>query len=307
LREVVFSSTGFRIRSTRGRAADYGFARRVERAAASIFFTLFPADCRICGSPLIRVSRLPVCEDCLQALRPLEGSFCRLCGEALLSPAFLDRPGALCGFCQRTHPPFDRAVAYGRYDGGLRDMIHLLKYQQVRPVAVVLGQMLGKVVASLEPELPDGPVLVVPVPLHPRKQAQRGFNQAELIARTALKQLAGRQRFHLRTGALLRRRETGSQIGLTRHQRMENLRGAFAVKHSTPVEGSHILLVDDVFTTGTTASECARVLRRAGAASIWVVTVARTLKSFAALAIRDDLWEVDSNENQDRHAAAAGC
>jgi ComF family protein len=241
----------------------------------------------------------------LHALHPLKGAFCSVCGEALLSPAFLDRPGALCGLCQRAHPPFERAVAYGSYDGGLRDLIHLLKYQQVRPAAAVLGRMLGNSIAALETSLPDGAIQVVPVPLHPRKQAQRGFNQAELIARVALKHLGRPERFQLRTGVLVRQRETGSQIGLTRHQRRENVRGAFAVIHPTPIAHRNILLVDDVLTTGTTASECARVLRRAGAAQVWVVTVARTLKTTEGFAMRDDFWEKQSQENEDRPVIAA--
>ncbi len=306
LREVVFSSTGFRIRAAQGQAADHWFARWAERAAASVFFTFFPADCRICGSPLIRVSRLPVCEECLHALHPLAGSFCIVCGEALLSPGFIDRTGALCGVCQRAHPPFERALAYGSYDGELRDLIHLLKYQQVRPAAAVLGRMLAEVIAGLEAALPAGAIQVVPVPLHPRKQAQRGFNQAELISRFALKQIARPERFALRTGVLVRRRETGSQIGLTRHQRRENLRGAFAVMDATQIVDRDVLLVDDVFTTGTTASECTRVLRRAGAARVSVVTAARTLKSFEMSATRNDVWEKQSQETEDRQVMAAG-
>jgi ComF family protein len=246
-----------------------------------------------------------VCEDCLRALHPLEGSFCSVCGEALLSPTFADRPDALCGLCQRAHPPFERAVAYGSYDAGLRDLIHLLKYQLVRPAAGVLGGMVREAIARLEISLPVGAIQVVPVPLHPRKQAQRGFNQAELIASVALKQLARPQRFHLRTGVLGRQRETGSQIGLTRHQRRENLRGAFAVIDAAPIAQCNILLVDDVFTTGTTASECARVLRRAGAARVWVVTVARTLKTTEGLAVRSDSRENESHENEDRPVMAA--
>jgi len=119
-------------------------------------------------------------------------------------------------------------------------------------------------------------VVVVPVPLHARKLRQRGFNQAEMIARAALK-LTAAQRFELQT-VLERTRETQSQIGLSRHQRRENLRGAFAVTAPEEIRGRDVLLVDDVFTTGTTVSECARVLRRAGAAKVCVATVARTLK-----------------------------
>jgi len=228
-----------------------------------------------------------------------------VCGEALLSPAFANRSDARCGLCQRAHPPYERAVAYGSYDAGLRDLIHLLKYQQVRPAAAVLGRMVANVVAGLEPSLPAGFIQVVPVPLHPSKQAQRGFNQAELIARAALQHLARPDRFQLRTGLLVRQRETGSQIGLTRHQRRENLRGAFAVTDPAQIAQRDILVVDDVFTTGTTASECARVLRRAGAARVWVVTVARTLKTFEEFAMRGEFWKNESTENEDRGVTVA--
>jgi len=190
----------------------------------------------------------------------------------------MDGAETRCMLCRRTDPPFARAVAYGSYDGGLRDLIHLLKFQQVRPAAAVLGRMLAETIANLEQTMPAKTIVVVPVPLHTRKQAQRGFNQAEMIARSALQQLARPERFELCSGALVRRRETGSQIGLTRHQRRENLRGAFAVSDATRIVDRDILLIDDVYTTGTTASECARVLRRAGAARVWVATVARTLK-----------------------------
>ena len=180
--------------------------------------------------------------------------------------------------CERADPPYERAVAYGNYAGELRELIHLLKFQFVRPAAVVLGRMLAETIASLERAMPVGAIAVVPVPLYHRKRAQRGFNQAETIAREALRELNRPKRFALCTGVLRRSRETGSQIGLTRHQRRENLRGAFTVSDPTLIAKHDILLIDDVFTTGTTASECARVLLRAGAARVWVATAARTLK-----------------------------
>lgn len=214
----------------------------------------------------------------------------------------MDRAEPRCGLCQRLHPPFERAVAYGSYDGGLRDLIHLLKYQQVRPAAAVLGRMLAETITGVETVLPPGLIVVVPVPLNVRKRAQRGFNQSELIARAALKQLASPERFQMLTGVLIRRRETESQIGLTRHQRRENLRGAFAVAEPERLAKRDVLLVDDVFTTGTTASECARVLRRAGAHRVWVATVARTLKVSEIFAVPEQGLE---EENVDRMAAAA--
>jgi ComF family protein len=300
LQEAVFSSTGFPIPAAHGHAA--GSRHWAEHAAASLFFTFFPADCRICNAPLIRISRLPVCETCLEALRPLAGSLCSVCGEALHSRAFLDRAEPLCGLCQRLHPPFEKALAYGSYEGGLRDLIHLLKYQQVRPAAAVLGRMLAETIASWGSVLPEGPITAIPVPLHAGKRAQRGFNQSELIARAALKQLQHTERFELSVGALLRRRETESQIGLTRHQRRENLRGAFKVAEPAQIRTRNVLLVDDVFTTGTTASECATVLRRAGANRVYVATVARTLKISEIFAVPE--WESEES-NVDRMAAAA--
>lgn len=220
----------------------------------------------------------------------------------MLSPAFMDRGEARCGLCQRLHPPFERAVAYGGYDGGLRDLIHLLKYQQVRPAASVLGRMLAETIAGFQNALPAGTIASVPVPLHVHKKAERGFNQSEMIARAALKQLARPERFQMLTGVLVRSRETRSQVGLTRHQRRENLRGAFAVTDPERVAKRDILLVDDVFTTGTTASECARVLRRAGANRVWVATVARTLKVSDVFAVPEQELEEGS---EDRLAAVA--
>lgn len=245
-------------------------------AAQSLFATLFPSDCRLCKAPLVRISRLPVCEECLQRIPPIGGQTCAVCGERLFSPHFSSAAEAVCGLCQRTGPPFVKAAAYGSYDGELRGLIHLLKYDHIRPAAGVLGSMLAEVVEPLGGGLTSA--LVVPVPLHASKLRQRGFNQAEEIARAALKHLSD-GRLGLNTTALRRVRATESQTGLTPHQRRENVRGAFVVKAAQEIAERQVLLVDDVFTTGTTVSECARVLRRAGAARVLVATVARVLKA----------------------------
>ncbi|HZR58200.1 MAG TPA: ComF family protein [Terriglobales bacterium] len=186
----------------------------------------------------------------------------------------------LCLLCRRTKPPYSRAMAYGGYDGGLRELIHLLKYGGVQPAAGVLGRMLAEVIGDFNQIFGQSEILVIPVPLHSSKLRQRGFNQSELIARHGLK-LSACGRLRLNTKLLERTRITQSQIGLTRHQRRENLRGAFSVSQPNELSGREVLLVDDVFTTGTTVSECARVLRRAGASNIYVATVARTLKMHA--------------------------
>lgn len=260
----------------------------VSRVGESLFSVLFPSDCRICGDPLLNISRLPVCPECLAGIHRVRGKVCSICGERVLSSyAESDAEGLRrCPVCRRVDRPFGRAVAYGSYDGGLRELIHLLKYNGVRPAANVLGRMLAEAMQALEPSFDEaglfdqGRIAVIPVPLYKTKRHQRRFNQAELIAQAALKFYPhpARARLQLVPDLLLRTRDTHSQIGLTSHQRRANLRGAFAVARAAEVNGREVLLVDDVYTTGTTATECARVLRRAGASRVWVATVARTLK-----------------------------
>jgi ComF family protein len=241
--------------------------------AQGLFAALFPSDCRLCAAPLVNISRLPVCPECISAMLPIPVGTCEICGEGMATAGH-EAQIQTCTNCRETRPRFEKACAYGSYDGELRELIHLLKYDQVTPAANVLGGMLAEAIAKLEIH---GPVLMIPVPLHSSKRRQRRFNQAELLARAALKRspISG---VVLVTNLLVRTRATVSQIGLTRPQRAENIRGAFRVEHRERIAGRNVLLIDDVLTTGTTASECARVLLKAGAEKVWVATVARTLK-----------------------------
>ena len=245
--------------------------------------------------PLLNLSRLPVCPECLASVHPVSGKVCSICGERVLTPyAVQDEDGLLrCPVCRRVERPFERAVAYGSYDGGLRELIHLLKYNGVRPAANVLGRMLAEAFAALDSAIEQPAVLVIPVPLYKGKRGERGFNQAELISRIACKVSPARERLQLAADILLRTRNTRSQIGLTSHQRRENMHGAFSVARATEVTGREILLVDDVYTTGTTVSECAKVLRRAGASRVLVATVARTMKLASKYA---DAEEIEASE-----------
>ena len=260
----------------------------MDQAIQAVLATLFPADCRICREPLTRLSRLPVCPSCIASIRPADCRTCAICGERLESQ-FAE---GLCGMCRRIEPQFAKAAAYGAYDGSLRELIHLLKYDHVRPAARVLGEMLAQVLDDLGPNLAGAPPkpgsglggklpLVIPVPLHSARLRERGFNQSEEIARAALKL---RPEFAMSTRVLVRRRATASQIGLTRHQRRANLRGAFKVVAAEEIAARDVILVDDVFTTGTTVSECARILRRSGASRVFIATVARVMKSEPAAA-----------------------
>jgi ComF family protein len=158
--------------------------------------------------------------------------------------------------------------------------------------------LLAAAIRKLEPEFAEseGPVLVVTVPLHGQKQRARGFNQSELIARSALGQLKRDWKgpeLQYRPGMLARVRSTATQTGLTRHQRRANLRNAFRVERPKLMKGSRVLLLDDVLTTGSTIAECARTLKRAGATNVWAATIARVFR-FSAEEL--DRWHFNGLE-----------
>ena len=176
-----------------------------------------------------------------------------------------------CRLCRAGITEFERAWAWGEYDGALRALIHLLKYDRVSPLAEPLGALMALGLprgSSGEAAVPD---VIVPMPLHWRRRLERGFNQAELLARVVGK----RTGIPVEAGAAERRKATPPQAGLTNAQRRLNVSGAFEVKEKDLIRGHRVLLVDDVLTTGATASACSAALRRAGATSVSVLTLAR--------------------------------
>ena len=178
-------------------------------------------------------------------------------------------------------PPFVRAVAYGLYQGRMREAIHALKYGGLQPAARRLGLMLAEAIAQLKAEAPTE-MLVVPVPLHRSKNAERGFNQARLLAIHALDSLRNSHpdwRLTLAPKTLMRLHPTESQAGLTPRERRLNVRAAFSVSDPSAVDSKHILLIDDILTTGATARAAALALVKAGAASVWVATLARVRRT----------------------------
>ena len=183
--------------------------------------------------------------------------------------------------CRMAPPPFVRAVAFGPYQGRMKQAIHALKYDRLHPAARRLGNMLAQTIAQLAGEAP-AEMLVVPIPLHKSKYAQRGFNQARSLAAYALKSLRRSHpawRLALASKTLMRLRATESQAGLSPHERRANVRGAFFVSDPAAVAAKHVLLIDDILTTGATVRAASSALARAGAASVWVATLARTRRA----------------------------
>jgi ComF family protein len=194
----------------------------------------------------------------------LAAPFCLCCGL----PFDAQGPSHLCGGCLRRPPPYALARAPFLYGGALRDAIHRYKYDRQWTLARPLGRLLCDVLPDLDPRSFD---LVIPVPLHPRRLAERGFDQAVPLARA----VARCHRIRLSPRALLRTRPTAPQALLDGGARRRNVHDAFLVARPREINGLRVLLVDDVLTTGATASACARALLRAGAASVGVLTLAR--------------------------------
>jgi ComF family protein len=185
--------------------------------------------------------------------------------------------------CRLAPPPFRRAVSFAPYTGRMKEAIHALKYDRLHPAARPLGIMLAQAIAQLADEAPVE-LLVVPIPLHKSKYAERGFNQARSLAVHALESLAKSHpqwRLTLASSTLMRIRATESQAALAPRMRRINLRGAFAVSHPAAVQKKHILLVDDILTTGATARAAAKALHQAGAEAVWVATLARARRVHA--------------------------
>lgn len=183
-----------------------------------------------------------------------------------------------CSMCRLAPPEFARAVAYAEYDAEVREMLHLLKFNRVREVAnYLLGGYLAQAVLKLEAQAARE-LVVIPVPLFAARERSRGFNQSKLLAEAAVKRLRKLRRgwkLNLDASSFARVKDTHALFTMQPHERRKSLRGAFRVLNAETIRMREVLLIDDIMTTGATARECARVLLRAGAAKVWVATVAK--------------------------------
>src|SRR6516165_5885598 len=226
---------------------------------------LYPNTCWVCGQDLGE-DQNSFCQACRAVLTTDPNSTCPRCSSSI--GPFTNLEDGKCNQCRGVSFSFDRVLRLGPYEGLLREVILRLKSWHGEGLAEVVGRLwAGHMEAVLRAEKPD---VVVPVPLHWRKHWQRGYNQSQVLARVLARQL------HLpcRPRWLRRIRYTPQQRSLTPSARRENVRGAFRAREGLLLEGKTVLLVDDVLTTGSTASEAARALRIARPARIVVAVLA---------------------------------
>jgi ComF family protein len=230
---------------------------------------IYPSRCHICRSFLSNDSRENhhFCPDCLNGFLRISPPLCPICGKPFES---FSEENHLCEECMRKRPFFNSLGAPYLYQGGIMDAIHQMKYAGKTYLAKSLGPLLASF-ASKWLDKTEG-LLMMPVPLHPKKLRERGFNQSLLLARIMTPLLDTELDFL----SLRRVIYTRPQTGLNSDERKRNVRRAFAMIGQRDFKGKTVILVDDVATTGNTMNECARVLKKAGCKKVFCLALART-------------------------------
>jgi ComF family protein len=230
---------------------------------------VFPTSCSFCSNP-IGDSTIPYfCTACWADFAPIQGPVCPHCGRPFDSPESLtNSPDHVCLACRREPPRYDQALSIGYFEGSLREAVHQFKYRPCRSLGRPLGEWMAanvRMVTAID--------VVMPVPLHKKRLRERGFNQALLLAH----RMSEAHRLPYCCDNLYRVRPTRPQVELTGAERVRNVAGAFALRQPEEVRDRTVVLVDDVFTSGATMNECARVLKDVGAARVIAFTLARAV------------------------------
>jgi ComF family protein len=234
------------------------------RTLLNIFF---PPVCGSCRKPLSHTHSL--CDFCKNEIQYLRSPLCVRCGIPFAVSTGEDH---ICGNCIRTPPPYSLARGIAIYSPPVSELLHRLKYRADRTVLPSIS-FISVPFDFSEFASCD---LIIPVPLYSKRLRQRGLNQSLLLARLFFPN----QKKQIRTDILVRIRDTLPQTGLNGKERRRNLRAAFGIRTGADINGKNICLVDDVFTTGTTVSECAKVLLRTGANEVKIITMARVVDRF---------------------------
>ncbi|MFA7209718.1 MAG: phosphoribosyltransferase family protein [Parcubacteria group bacterium] len=224
--------------------------------------TLFPINCLSCGC-----GDIWLCDDCLRKIELLSVQVCPKCEDTITDS------GRVCRNCKFSSVLDGLLVASKYKDGNLGKLVHLYKYRFIEDLHIPLGKILTEAILQSRLPIPD---MIIPIPLHPRRQRWRGFNQSQLLAGHIGRNLAPGFEIPLGTDILRRKRYTPPQMKIKKYaERLDNLRNAFAIAKHGNVRNKTILLVDDIATTGATLFECAEVLKRNGAKKVFGAVLAR--------------------------------
>lgn len=226
----------------------------------------FPSFCELCRTLLEEPGEKVICRRCREKVRRCQAPFCPCCGRFFESEV----ESHLCQACLEKEPALARHRSFSRYEGPVKEVILLFKYRGFKVLGNWLGDLLAENLGS-EEDLWEGVDALIPVPLHPKKERKRGFNQAQVLA----KRLAAHKSLSLLERRLIKVANVPAQTSLEAGERAKNVRGAFRIRKAKDLEGKIVLLVDDVYTTGSTLRECSLVLKKAGAKEVRAVTVAQ--------------------------------
>lgn len=240
----------------------------VKNIWTSFHTTIFPPVCLMCDALVIDTGQL--CANCWAKIDILEHPLCPITGRPM---EYGEQEGMVSVGALMQEYAFDRVCSVSLYSGATKRLIQLLKFADRTDLAPWLSQWMVNFAHRTVPEFLEDDLIVIPVPLHWRRLATRYFNQSAELAR----EFCALTNQIYDPGILYRSREVKTQMGLRRHQRLQNLRGVFKIakKKKSMVKGGKFLLIDDVFTTGATLQACSLALRRAGAEKVVGLTLSR--------------------------------
>lgn len=245
-----------------------GFKILLRKITYSFEALIFPSFCHICNTPLDYKERL-ICSECLKKIKPIGDSVCKICGRPMNSIF----PSQLCLSCVESPPPFEMHRSFSLYEGVMREIILLIKFKRMK----FLSRILAKIAFEY---LKTNPIFdcdcVIAVPISKKRIAKRGFNQSEVFASELSKMINKK----LLKNVLIKKIDTIPQSVLSLKERRKNIIGSFEVRHQELIKEKRILLVDDIYTTGSTVTECCKVLIKSGVREVKVFTIARGTGDF---------------------------
>lgn len=246
----------------------------LEYITEGVLNLIFPLDCRICEKPIRESKGYSICENCFKTIELIDKPYCVKCGKPFLisTDLFKQDREILCADCKRKKYSFEFARSVGIYHKVLKECIYLFKYYGEKKLAEPFGELLIDYLVKNQ-EFKKKIDLIIPVPLHNNDLKKRGFNQSVLLSRI----IGNHFSIPVKEEVLIKKKLTSSQVNLSKKEREKNILKAFSVDRPEEIKGVNILILDDIFTTGSTVEECAKELKKAKAKNIFILALARSV------------------------------